>query len=140
MLSRLGLFSGSSHAIRERLAAIVEPRELAPGETLLREGDPADALWVLAKGTLAVSSSAVADGSIPDVVAPDVVGEIGVLRGIPRTATVAAKTPAEVWRLSADEYLQAVEPQRLPLLLLGPSMTRLNRTHPHLAVAAPAGG
>jgi CRP-like cAMP-binding protein len=79
-----------------------------------------------------VASSSAPAGGIPDVTAPDVVGEIGVLTGIPRTATVVAASRATVWQLSADDFVAAIEPQRQPLLLLGPSMTRLRRTHPDL--------
>ncbi len=135
VLDRIRLFAQSSNAIKQRLAAAMEVQQLAPGELLIREGDPADALWVLASGSLSVDSSSGPTGGIPDVVAPDVVGEIGVLTDIPRTATVVAATPSTVWRLSADEFAAAIEPQRQPLLLLGPSMARLRRTHPDLVGA-----
>lgn len=138
VLDGIRLFAQSSYAVKERLAGAVEVQQLAPGDVLVREGEDADALWVLADGALSVTSST-APG-IPDVVAPDVVGELGVLTGLPRTATVVAASPATLWRVSADDFVAAIEPQRQPLLLLGPSMVRLRRTHPDLAATAAVGG
>lgn len=134
VLDQIRLFAPSSNAVKQRLAAAIEVRHLAVGDVLIREGEHADALWVLADGTLAVTASSVPRGAIPDVLAPDVVGEIGVLTAIARTATVVAASAATVWRLSADEFVAAVEPHRQPLLLLGPSMVRLSRTDPDLVV------
>nr|WP_233255522.1 MFS transporter [Naasia lichenicola] len=133
LLEAIRLFAPSSRTVKERLASAMQVAHLAPGDLLIREGDDADALWVLAEGRLSVTSSTAA--GIPDVSAPDVVGEIGVLTSIPRTATVVAATSAIVWRLSAEDFVAAVEPQRQPLLLLGPSMVRLRRTHPDLVRA-----
>lgn len=136
VLDRIRLFASSSNAVKQRLAAAIEVQHLAAGDVLIREGEHADALWVLADGSLAVMSSSVPSGAIPDVIAPDVVGEIGVLTAIPRTATVVAASAATVWRLSADEFVTAIEPYRQPLLLLGPSMVRLSRTDPDLVASA----
>ncbi|MBC7590841.1 MAG: MFS transporter, partial [Salinibacterium sp.] len=134
VLDQIRLFAPSSNSVKQRLSAAIEVRHLVAGEVLIREGEHADALWVLADGTLAVTASSVPRGGIPDVLAPDVVGEIGVLTAIARTATVVAVSAATVWRLSADEFVAAVEPHRQPLLLLGPSMVRLSRTDPDLVL------
>jgi MFS family permease len=131
VLAGLELFDGAGRPVLERLAAAMTVEELAPGTVLIREGDPADALWVLADGVLAVSATT-QRVTIPDVTAPDVVGEIGVLRGVRRTATVTAETPATLWRLAADDYVQAVSAERLPLIGLDTVSARLRRTHPQL--------
>jgi hypothetical protein len=54
-----------------------------------RLGD-ADALWVLSRGKLGASVSGAGQRprEIPPVTAPGYVGELGLLHGIPRTATV----------------------------------------------------
>jgi MFS family permease len=131
VLAGLELFDGAGRPVLERLAAAITVEELAPGTVLIREGDPADALWVLADGVLAVSATT-QRVTIPDVTAPDVVGEIGVLRGVRRTATVTAETAATLWRLAADDYVQAVSAERLPLIGLDTVSARLRRTHPQL--------
>lgn len=132
VLERLELFAAARRPALERLAAAVTIEEIPAGAVLIRQGEPADALWVLVEGRLAVSSTT-QRGTIPDVTAPDVVGEIGVLRRSPRTATVTTASPVTLWRLSAADYLDAVGPERVPLLLLGTANIRLHRTEPALA-------
>jgi CRP-like cAMP-binding protein len=125
-------------AALERLAAAVTVEEVRAGAVLIREGDPADSLWVLVEGRLGVTSTT-QRGAIPDVLAPDVVGELGVLRRSARTATVTTDSPVTLWRLSAGDYLDAVGPERVPLLLLGTANIRLHRTEPQPAHDAAAG-
>jgi MFS family permease len=137
VIGRLELFDGAGRSVLERLAAAMTVHELPAGSLLIHEGDAPDALWVLADGRLAVASSTQRT-AIPDVTAPDVVGEIGVLRGVPRTATVTAGTPVTVWRLSAEDYVQAFTPERLPLMGLDTVSVRLRRTHPQLLAASTA--
>ncbi len=134
IVAKVPLFAGSSRPVLERLAAAMTAEALPAGQALIREGEPADALWVLAEGSLVVAASTRGTGDpIPDVSAPDVVGEIGVLRGIPRTATVTTRTACTLWRLGAADFLAAVEPERRSLALVGPVAARLARTHPDLA-------
>lgn len=138
VLARIPLFADLGRPLQERLAAAARPEEVAAGAVLIREGDPADALWVLVEGRLAITTTATPGGvrpNIPDVTPPDVVGEIGVLRGIPRTATAAATEPSTVWRLDVDDYLASIEPARLPLFMVGQATARLTRTHPQLVAA-----
>jgi MFS family permease len=134
VLEQVPLFGGASRPVLQRIAAAVSVEEIPAGRILIREGDPADAMWILANGTLAINSRSgdVRHVAIPDVTAPDVVGEIGVLRGIPRTATVTAAGPVRVWRLPAEAFLTATEPEPRSLSLVGPVAARLARTHPKL--------
>lgn len=137
VLSGLELFQGAGRPALERLAGAIRVQQLPAGTVLIQEGEPADALWVLADGALAVTSSTQRE-AIPEVTAPDVVGEIGVLRGVPRTATVTAATPVTVWRLSAEDYVQSFAPERLPLIGLDTVSVRLGRTHPQLLASSTA--
>jgi MFS family permease len=80
-----------------------------PGQAVVREGDDSDALYVI------VSGEVEATGRGPDgpvllrrMRAPGYFGEIGVLRGVPRTATVSAVTQTELWRIPADVFAAAL--------------------------------
>jgi CRP-like cAMP-binding protein len=66
---------------------------------------------------------------INDMVAPDYLGEIGLVEGIPRTATVTAATDALLWRIPGQVFLDAVTagPELSPLLA-GGMRARLART------------
>ena len=54
LLARLDLFSGAPRPVLERLAAAAVEHELPARKLLIREGDAADALWILVDGALNV--------------------------------------------------------------------------------------
>lgn len=76
-------------------------REAAPGEILVKEGARVSALTFLASGTAEVRLDGVL---ITQMQAPALVGEMGVLSGLPATATVTVtlSEPARIWQHSAD--------------------------------------
>ena len=109
LLSRLPLFEGVDAAAVERLAAAATEERVPAGTVVLRQGDPADDLFVLVEGTLVVDHAA--DGvvrRVNELAAPDYVGEIGLVQHRPRTATVTAATGALLWRLPGGLFLDAV--------------------------------
>lgn len=130
LLSRLDLLADADRATLERLAAAAEETVLPAGGVLIRQGDPADALWILVRGELAVRASG--DGSGPQelapVTAPGYVGELGLLHGIPRTATVQARQPCTLLRIGGADFLAAVEASQPSPTLLAVAGTRLART------------
>ena len=94
------LFTGLSDADLERLAATVERQKLAPGELLLREGDPGDAMFVVVSGELEVTKRAGATEQPLARVGPGAIqGEIAALQGTERQASVRAVTDVEVLRI-----------------------------------------
>lgn len=111
VLDRLDLFDGASRPVLERLAMNADERRLPAGDELIREGEPADALWVLVEGSLAVQATAGRgqQRELPPVTAPGYVGEIGLVRGIPRTATVSVSEPSVLLRIDGAEFLAALE-------------------------------
>jgi CRP-like cAMP-binding protein len=82
----------------ERTAGLPEVR-LATGDTLVREGETGDGLWILVSGALQVSKAGVAINAISRPGAA--VGEISLLLNSAYTATVAASEPS-VLRFAAD--------------------------------------
>jgi MFS family permease len=141
LLRALDLFAAASNNTLERLAAALEPFEFPAGAVVLREGDPADALYVIVDGE--VSASARGEGETEQflrTVGPGgYVGEIGLLTAGPRTATVTAVSPLTTWRLPGEDFLEALQESRASSSLMQTSGTRLARTHPRLAAASPDG-
>jgi len=89
----------------ERIAGALVPRSLAGGEVLMREGEPGDRYYIVATGALDVSQG----GRHLRRCGPgEGVGEIALLRRIPRTATVVAAEPTEVLALESADFLAAV--------------------------------
>ncbi len=74
-------------------------RRLGAGETLLRQGDPGEDLFLLLDGLLAVE----VDGNAVAEVAPGaILGELALLEGGKRRATLRALTPCRVAWVPSD--------------------------------------
>lgn len=100
-------------AQRERLAPYLEPRTLAAGERLFAQGEPSDALFLVRQGRL--EASVVVDGQplpVRTVAAGGAVGEMGLFRDRPRSATLVAVAPTEVLVLRRERLaaLEAADP------------------------------
>jgi signal transduction histidine kinase len=77
---------------------------LEPGEVLMREGDEPDGLYLVLEGELAVSREVNGTESLLGVSrAGEPLGELSVVRGRPRLATVRASTVARVLRVSPED-------------------------------------
>jgi len=129
-LRRIPLLAGLDDSELARLAAVAETVELEPGAVLIREGDAGDALFVVLAGELAVSKRSGATDVPLAVVGPgEVQGELAVLEGRPRTATVRAIGPATLLRLRRDALLDVLGRQpELSLALLRTTAGRLRST------------
>jgi hypothetical protein len=105
LLRSLPLFADLPAPALEGLAAALEPMTLSAGEVLIRQGDPGDAYYAIAAGEL----DAAQDGRwLGRFGRGEGVGEIALLRDVPRTATVTAFSAATVYRLDRDLFLTAV--------------------------------
>jgi MFS family permease len=130
VLAQLDLFAGAARSTLERLALAAEEVVLPAGRVMIREGDMADALWILTQGELSVS----AQGDRPSpvelasVTSPGYVGELGLLHGIPRTATVRTRQESTLLRITGQDFLSALETSRPSATLLSIAGARLART------------
>jgi MFS family permease len=88
----------------EYLAARLVDVPLNAGQTLFDAGDHGDRFYVLHEGSLEIDLPR----EIKLEEAPGYVGEIALLRDIPRTATVRARTNAALWALERSDFLEAV--------------------------------
>ncbi len=85
----------------ELLAKQVVPVELAADQPLFERGDHGDRFYVLTEGTIEIE---LPDGAKREE-APAYVGEIALLRDVPRTATVTAITDCTFLALERDDFL-----------------------------------
>jgi hypothetical protein len=89
----------------DSLAALLETTTIAAGDEVFRQGDPGDRFYVIDDG----EADVVGDGRVVNTLNPgDCFGEIALLRDIPRTATIRARTPLRLCSLARPEFLLAV--------------------------------
>ena len=93
-LTRVGLLSGLPGEQLSQLATRLEREEIAPGETVVRQGEPGDRFYIVLSGMLNVSQEGLGERRI--LRPGDAFGEVALAMGIPRTASVRAVTPAVV--------------------------------------------
>lgn len=105
VLTSIPIFSPLPGASLESLATRLVPLRLEPGTIIVKEGDAGDRFYILVEGDVAVSFEGAA---LPDLHAGGYFGEIALLRDIPRTATVTAKTNVVLYALDRDDFLATV--------------------------------
>jgi anti-sigma regulatory factor (Ser/Thr protein kinase) len=105
LLWRNPIFAPLPGAMRERLAAQLIPVSASVDETIIREGDSADRFFLIAEGLLDVSA---ARHHIATLGPGDHAGEIALLRHVPRTATIVAKEPVQLYALTPGDFLAAI--------------------------------
>jgi NTE family protein/lysophospholipid hydrolase len=113
----------SSHLAQTRLFAGIDAGVLASfdddahylrlegGDTLCRQGEPGDALWVVARGRLhvMVETGAGAARLVDTVGRGALVGEMALLLDQPRTATVVAARDSELIKITKDEFRRLLD-------------------------------
>ena len=92
-----------------RIAPQFTLKSFTPGQTVLRQGDPADEFYIIVRGQVEIINEHPAGHTIflNTLTAGDYFGEIGLLQGQPRNATVKATEDSEliVMALCRDEFL-----------------------------------
>jgi len=105
LLRSIPLFAELPAPALEGLAAALTPVELPAGAVLIRQGEQGEAYYAIAAGQLDV----VQDGRfLRRCGRGEGVGEIALLRAVPRTASVTARTDATVYQLAREPFLTAV--------------------------------
>ena len=105
MLRGLAIFAPLPLSSLEALARSLVRESAAAGETVVREGEGSDRFFIIDSGRVEVTQ----DGRHLRYEGPgDFFGEIGLLRDVPRTATVTALEDTQLLSLARDEFLDAV--------------------------------
>lgn len=140
LFQQLDIFGAANRPALERLARGAQEILFEPGTSVIREGETADALYVLVDGKLEVTARGERgrkDKHIRFMTGPAYVGEIGLIQRIPRTANVVAVTPTKMWRIDGDEFLGALTESNLSASFVSGMSMRLKRTHPSQPITIP---
>jgi len=104
-LRALPIFAPLGAPALEALAHSLETDEVAAGTRVVTEGEPGDRFYLVAEGELEVSAG---DARLRVLGRGDCFGEIALLRRIPRTATVTARTACRLDVLGKSAFLAAL--------------------------------
>ncbi|HUA33842.1 MAG TPA: cyclic nucleotide-binding domain-containing protein [Candidatus Binataceae bacterium] len=96
----------------ENLLPCVRPRHLEPNEILFRAGDTGDALYIVAHGKVEVLSAAENDPSgkvvpsqkLAELGEGKAFGEMALLSGLPRTATIQSSAETELLEIGKEDF------------------------------------
>jgi CRP-like cAMP-binding protein len=104
----------------------VDRRKLKEGEILFHAGAPGDALYIVAQGNVLVLQPAKSSGEAEVAIAKlgpgAAFGEMALLSGAPRTATIRAETETDLLRIDKQEFDRMVASDRQ----LGVAVQRLS--------------
>ena len=129
-LKRVTLFSQLEPRELAKLAEITAIKRLRDRETLVRKGEPGSQAYVIMKGRLRISSAG-ADGreTVLRIMDPgEVVGEIALLDGQPRSASMRALEPTELLVIQRRDLIPFLERHPKTAIKLLATLTGLVRS------------
>src|SRR5215212_8186383 len=103
VISSVPLFEPLSLVAKEHLAGKLTRVHADPGDVVVRTGDAGDRFYIVDGGELEITNGASGHAG-----SGDFFGEIALLRDVPRTATVRAVLPTELYALDREDFLAAV--------------------------------
>ncbi len=110
LLSTVGVFSLLAPEEVEKVAEHLSAAELEAGQTLFREGEKGNDLYILADGAAAVSIQ-LPDGGTHEIArfAPgDFFGEMSIFDDAPRSASCTAIARSTLYSLSRDAFMDVI--------------------------------
>ncbi len=123
VLGEIPLFAGLSKRQRNRVAGAAKTREFRPYTMIVRAGDRGEAFYVVLDGTVAVKPP----GKRVVKLGPgDFFGELALLDGAPRTASVEAQTDVTLMLLGRTAFRKVIEDEpKIAVKLLETMAARL---------------
>ena len=110
LLEQSDLFGAVEPDQRERLAERFTAVRLQAGETLIREGDTPEAMFVLASGTVEITRTISGSPRVVYRMSPgESLGAIGLITGSPYAVTATALTPLKAYRLDKPAIAAAID-------------------------------
>ncbi|HVC57619.1 MAG TPA: cyclic nucleotide-binding domain-containing protein [Stellaceae bacterium] len=109
LLRQIPYFAEIEPAKLKLLAFMSERVGFDPGKTLCRQGDPADAAYLIIEGEANIIVDTPSGPlTIATLGANEIVGEMAILGDVPRTATVQAKDRLVALRIAKDPFMRMV--------------------------------
>lgn len=109
-LATVDLFQSLSEEERHALASRMRPALFGRGERVIRQGEPGDSLFVVARGLVEIRVVTSGQEAVVGTLGPgSFFGEMSLLTGAPRTATVVALQDTEVFPVRSADFRLVAE-------------------------------
>ena len=109
-LAGVPLLAGADPEALDVLAADARPRRVLAGDWVIREGDEADDLFVVLRGRLRVVATSDEGERTLRILGPGAaIGELALLTGAPRSASVQAVRDTTLLQLRRDRFVELME-------------------------------
>ena len=132
---KVPVLSGLSHAVLEDLASRITLQKVPDGTAVVVQGDVGDRLYIVKEGEAKVVARG-EDGEetgLAELSKGDYFGEIALLKDVPRTATVRAKGPLELYALEREDFQRLLErSEKLKIAMTGTGDARYVETQNRL--------
>ena len=106
MLQGVSLFAGLEHNELEKIVESMYERQFSAGDTIIRQGAGEGGLFLIDYGEADVT---VGDRLVNTVSSGDYFGEIALLTGSERTATIVAKMDMHCYTMRPPDFRRVVE-------------------------------
>ena len=144
LLKKIALFRECSNPELIKVSNLMQKVSFNRGDVVFRRGDSGDALYLIREGEMEVLAPSPEEEESEDVVAVlktgDLFGEMALVEGEPRSATVRARTDAKLLRLQKDYFESLMSKEHEIALKIYRKLTtilshRLRETTERLAIA-----
>jgi small-conductance mechanosensitive channel/CRP-like cAMP-binding protein len=114
LLAGVDLFAGLSDEARHEIAGAIRSRTFGDGESIVRQGEPGESMFIIGSGRAVVVLEP-DRREVATIERGGYFGEMSLLTGEPRTATVIARGDTMVLEIGAElfRHLAATSPQAI---------------------------
>jgi CRP-like cAMP-binding protein len=120
------IFRGLTRSTLLQVAAQTREVRYQAGTTIVKEGEPGDVLCVITQGTVQVRKR---DTTVAEMTVGDFFGEISLIDGGPRSATVVARDDVTLLTLSASDFRALLNTPYVARAALKSLASRLREAH-----------
>jgi glucose-6-phosphate 1-dehydrogenase len=107
MLEQVPIFHGGNPVFLQHLALTLKPVAFAPGDLVIKKGDVGNEMYFVCRGEVEILDGG---GAKLNTLGPgDFFGELSLLFSTPRTASVRATTPCDLFVLNKAEFVQLLK-------------------------------
>ena len=109
-LRKIQIFEGLSITELAAVASVTEEIEFQPDETVIKEGDPGETMYLIIEGEVSVHKGREQDREIEldRISAGDYFGEMALFEDIPRSATIRTQRETRLLMLHKREFTEIV--------------------------------